>query len=376
MSLSLACQRTLLLASIKGFGLKAFHSLLEQYETLEQVWQLDENQLRLLRLKPDLIDTLRGCLSNGTSKESQGLISEIETWCSGKANRHVLCLEDDNYPAYLKEVYNPPPLVYVEGALEALRGNACAIVGSRKPSPAGKRHAFQFAKALSDSGQIVVSGLALGIDTQAHLGALEGEMPTVAVLATGLDRIYPGQNQSLASELVEQGGALISEMRLGTAPLAHHFPRRNRIISGLSRGVLVVEADIQSGSLITARYALEQNRDVFAIPGSIDNPLSKGCHALIKQGAFLVETVNELLENLGVDSVITQDDIQNEPPENGVGLRADEARLMALIEGDVRSFDQLLSDTGYATAELLQLLMQLEVKGFVLSTPGGYQRMK
>lgn len=144
----------------------------------------------------------------------------------------------------------------------------------------------------------------------------------------------------------------------------------------MSRGVLVVEADIQSGSLITARYALEQNRDVFAIPGSIDNPLSKGCHALIKQGAFLVETVNELLENLGVDSVITQGDIQNEPAEPGAELGADETRLMALMEGDVRSFDQLLSDTGYATAELLQLLMQLEVKGFVLSTPGGYQRMK
>jgi DNA processing protein len=231
------------------------------------------------------------------------LIDRTRAWLAASAQRTLLCVGDPRFPASLLETADPPLLLYAEGQLERLTPPALAIVGSRNPSAQGVAHARAFARALSAAGVVVVSGLALGIDGAAHEGALEGEAGlaagTIAVLGTGLDSIYPRRHVDLAAR-VAQRGLLLSEFCLGTAPIASHFPLRNRIIAGLSLGTLVVEAALQSGSLITARLATEAGREVFAIPGSIHSPQVKGCHALIKQGAKLVEDTQDILDELQV----------------------------------------------------------------------------
>jgi len=213
-------------------------------------------------------------------------------------NNHIVTLADEDYPQALLNIPDPPLLIYVKGRLDLLNGLALAVVGSRNATPQGLNNAEAFSRSLSEAGLCVVSGLAHGVDAAAHRGALQGSGSSIAVVGTGLDRIYPAANRDLAHALAVDG-AIVSEFPLGTPPLAANFPRRNRIISGLGIGTLVVEASVQSGSLITARQALEQGRDVFAIPGSIHAPQSKGCHRLIKQGAKLVETAQDILEELG-----------------------------------------------------------------------------
>ena len=208
-------------------------------------------------------------------------------------------LADPDYPRQLLEIPDPPVLLYVKGRTDLLACSALAIVGSRNATPQGIANAESFARAASRAGVTIVSGMALGCDAAAHRGGLEGAGSTVAVIGTGADRIYPARNQALAHAIVEHG-AIVSEFPLGTPPLAANFPRRNRIIAGLARGVLVVEAADRSGTLITARLAAEQGREVFAIPGSIHSPLSKGCHKLIKQGAKLVESAQDILEEIGI----------------------------------------------------------------------------
>ena len=211
----------------------------------------------------------------------------------------LLTLADARYPAALLQIADPPLLLYVRGRVELLSHPALAIVGSRSATPAGTRDALAFAETLSNAGLTIVSGLALGIDTAAHRGGLAGASSSIGVVGTGLDRVYPARNRHLAHQLAEDG-VLVSEFPLGTPPFPSNFPRRNRVISGLCRGCLVVEAALRSGSLITARQSLEQGREVFAMPGSIHSSLSKGCHWLIKQGAKLVETAQDVLEELGL----------------------------------------------------------------------------
>lgn len=291
-------------------------------------------------------------------------------WLEDDAN-HLLTLADDDYPRRLLEISDPPTILYLKGKRELLRAideKGIAIVGSRNATPGGIQNAESFARALSHAGMTIVSGMALGIDAAAHRGGLEGVGSTIAVVGTGLDLVYPARNKTLAHELAERG-LIVSEFALGTPALANNFPRRNRIISGLSRGVLVVEAALASGSLITARQAGEQGRDVFAIPGSIHSPLSKGCHHLIKQGAKLVDDANDILVELSLV-----------PPQTTSAGSVDAAMkedvILAAMGYDPVTIDALIVQTGHDAAFVMSRLTELELAGSIASLPGGkYQRL-
>ncbi|MEP7156213.1 MAG: DNA-processing protein DprA [Betaproteobacteria bacterium] len=301
---------------------------------------------------------------------SERLASEIQ-WL-GDVNNHLLTLADADYPARLLETADPPVLLYLKGRRALLAGAdhaGIAIVGSRNATPGGMQTAQQFARTLSQAGMTIVSGMALGIDTAAHQGGLEGAGSTIAVVGTGLDLVYPARNRQLAHQLATQG-LLVSEYALGTPALAGNFPRRNRIISGLSRGVLVIEAALASGSLITARQAGEQGREVFAIPGSIHSPFSKGCHALIKQGAKLVDDANDVLVELNLPACNVPVEITRAAPtvvEDGV---------LTAIGYDPVTADFLTELTGISAHKIMARLTELELSGVVASLPGGkFQRI-
>jgi len=284
------------------------------------------------------------------------------------APRSIITLGTPHYPPQLLETADPPLLLYVEGDAARLAAPSLAMVGSRHASAQGLDNARAFAAAISAHGLAVVSGLALGIDAAAHEGALEGRAGTIAVLGTGLDVIYPSRHQTLARRVAAHG-ALASEFAPGTPPLREHFPQRNRIIAGLARGTLVVEAALQSGSLITARQAAEAGREVFAIPGSIHSPQSKGCHALIKQGAKLVESAADILEELRM--AVT-------PASGGADAApapADADPLLAALGHDPVTLDALGARTGWSAAELSARLLEMELEGRVARLPGGlFQR--
>lgn len=286
-------------------------------------------------------------------------------------NHFIVTLRDADYPPLLAEIPDPPPLLYGIGQRALLGYPALAIVGSRNATPQGLAHAQAFASTLSQSGLMIVSGLALGIDGAAHEGALSGSGATIAVLGTGLDRVYPARHRDLAHRIAARG-LLLSEFPLGTAAIAHNFPRRNRIISGLSLGCLVVEAGLESGSLITARLAAEQGREVFAIPGSIHAPLARGCHRLIREGSKLVECANDVLEEfpaMGADlrAGITRDD---EGPEGHADASPD------WMGHDPVSLDQLVARSGLTVDVLSAMLLTWELEGKIAQLPGGfYQRI-
>ena len=285
--------------------------------------------------------------------------------------------DDPDYPPALLAIADPPPVFCYAGRRELLSRPALAIVGSRNATPQGVEHATEFAAALSAARLTIVSGLATGIDAAAHRGGLSAGGSSIAVVGTGLDRVYPPENGALAQRLAQDGG-LLSEFALGTPPLPENFPRRNRVISGLARGVLVIEATLNSGSLITARLAAEQGREVFAVPGSINSPFSKGTHRLIREGAKLVETAQDVLEELGL-----------EPPPNagapeGMGpadpapeLKGPARKVLAALGHDPAGIDLLARRTGLAADAITVALVELEVAGRVTSLPGGqYQRRK
>ncbi len=286
-------------------------------------------------------------------------------WCAQPDNG-VVTLADADYPRSLLEIHDPPLLLYFKGRRELLGTEAIAIVGSRNATPAGRSTARAFAQALSEAGLCVISGLALGIDAAAHEGGLDGRGSTVAVTGTGLDIVYPARNRPLARRIAREG-LLLSEFAPGTPAAPHHFPRRNRLISGLARGVLVAEAALQSGSLTTARYALEQGREVFAIPGSIHSPLSRGCHALIKQGAKLVETAADVLEELGLGGTAAATPATAAP--------ADDDPVLAALGHDPAALDALVARTGLPAEALAARLLELELESRVARLPGGrFQR--
>jgi DNA processing protein len=317
-------------------------------------------------------------LASAVGKVPESLDAQLELtldWLSrGEApgQRRILTLGDASYPSGLLQTEDPPLMLYLLGQPEQKLGAAIAVVGSRNPTPQGRENAQRFARAFAEGGITVVSGLALGIDGAAHEGALEGATPdalaTIAVVGTGLDRVYPRQHRDLAHRIAERG-LIVSEYTLGTPPLAPNFPRRNRIISALSQGTLVVEAALKSGSLITARMAAEQGREVFAIPGSIHSPQSRGCHALIRQGAKLVESAQDVLEELRL-----------QPPAPAGAEEAESAEgedsLLAAMGYDPVSVDALVARTGIAASQLQVKLLELELAGEVARLPGGlYQRM-
>jgi DNA processing protein len=292
------------------------------------------------------------------------------------ANAAVLCWHDAAYPELLKEIHDPPALLYYRGNTALLNKPLIAVVGSRRPSRMGQDDAHAFAKALSLVGFTIVSGLALGVDAAAHKGGLNGGAATVAVLGTGVDLCYPRSNQQLYQDIGQQG-LLLSEYPLGSPPLRHQFPRRNRLISGMSLGVLVVEAAIHSGSLITARQALEQNREVFAMPGSIHNPASRGCNLLIKQGAKLVDCLDDIVEEFSgwlsphaVGAIETADDQSQAAAKNPAPA------VYAMLGYQPLGIDELAQHTGMAVAELMSALSNMEVDGWVEQRQGGWQRSR
>jgi DNA processing protein len=299
---------------------------------------------------------------------AEAALATAETWLEAPGH-HILTLADDNYPRQLLEISDPPALLYVSGRADLLSRPSLAMVGSRHASAQGAANAERFARAFSDAGLVVVSGLALGIDAAAHRGALGGASGTVAVLGTGADIVYPAHNRALAREIAARG-ALVSEFPLGTQPLPAHFPRRNRLISGLALGCLVVEAAADSGSLITARLATEQGREVFAIPGSIHSPLARGCHALIKQGAKLVEGARDVLEELQLPAPA--------PATAAAAAPADALaqRVLAALGHDPCAADVLAARCGLGAAELGAVLTKLELEGCITALSGGlYQRL-
>lgn len=306
------------------------------------------------------------------------------------AHRRIVALGDSAYPASLLNMEDPPLLLYAMGMPSAWESDglaqsatrSVAVVGSRNPTAQGAANARQFAQALAQAGLTIVSGLALGVDGAAHEGALdgaqEGQLATIAVVGTGLDRVYPRQHRDLAHRIAAHG-IILSEYPLGTPPLAANFPRRNRIIAGLTQGTLVVEAALQSGSLITARLAIEQGKDVFAIPGSIHSTQAKGCHALIKQGAKLVECAQDVLEEWpsGYLSNVTIKTIADDAEDTrATGALHPENALLEALGFDPTSLDALQARTGLDTPTLQARLMELEIDGAVARLPGGlFQRL-
>jgi DNA processing protein len=310
----------------------------------------------------------------------------LQTETAPGAARAVITLGDADYPTSLLDIPDPPLMLYAMGQterLQALRSeHTLAMVGSRNPTPQGAANAREFARSLAASGLTIVSGLALGVDGAAHegalLGASAGRLATIAVVGTGLDRVYPKSHRELAHHITQRG-LILSEYPLGTPPLAPNFPRRNRLISGLSQATLVVEAALQSGSLITAKQALEQGRDVMAIPGSIHSAQSKGCHLLIKQGAKLVESAQDVLEELKLPDLQAQGTLalQASPADDDTGSGSDpEEVLLRAMGHDPVSLDALQARCGWPTAQLQAQLLELELMGQVGRLPGGlFQRI-
>jgi DNA processing protein len=292
----------------------------------------------------------------------------IRAWLSLPANE-LVTWDDPDYPRALLELGHAPPALYFSGRRELLNRPALAIVGSRNATPQGCDTARAFAQALADAGLTIVSGLALGVDAAAHEGALRGAGSTLAVVGTGMDRVYPARNRDLAHAIAKSGG-MLSEFAPGTPPRESNFPRRNRLISGLARGVLVVEAALDSGSLITARLAGEQGREVFAIPGSIHSPLSRGCHKLIREGAKLVETAADVLVELGLQAHIASTGAADHRVSGQPALSPDQEALLAAIGHSPADTDTLAARTGWPANRLSALLVTLELEGLVGALPG------
>ncbi len=316
---------------------------------------LNESQIRVFR-EPD----------------EQSIEATLE-WLAAP-NHYLVPVTDPAYPAMLREIGSPPQLLFAKGDTSILNNLQLAIVGSRNPTNNGYETAYNFSRHLATTGLTITSGLALGIDAASHLGCLDANCRTIAVTGNGLDRVYPGKHHQLAHRIAEQG-LLISEYFPGTKPLARHFPQRNRIISGLSLGTLVVEAGTKSGSLITAHRALEQNREVFAVPGSIHSPLAKGCHQLIKQGAKLVESAQDILEELGtLASAQSEISLSDDTTQAAHGHPDNDAHQSVLdaMSFDPVSVDTLAQRTGMEVADLSSILLILELENKISAEGGGY----
>lgn len=361
MSADVALRGWLRLTLIPGVGGESRRQLLKVFGLPEAIFGAGAGALRAV-VGAALAERL---LSHDCEREIDAALE----WAAQPDN-HIVTLADAAYPQTLLDAADPPVLTFAKGRLELLNRPALAIVGSRNATRQGEATAEAFAAHLAAAGLTIVSGLALGIDAAAHRGALTGRGSTIAVIGTGADRIYPAGNEALARQIAGQG-VVLSEFPLGTPAIAANFPRRNRVIAGISRGCLVVEAAERSGSLITARLAAESGRDVFAIPGSIHSPLSKGCHKLIRQGAKLVERAEDILEELRWESVVAAAPAAERTPAD-----PEAARLLAAMGYDPCSVDTLADRSGLTAEQLLAMLLPLELDGHVAQLPGGrYQRI-
>lgn len=340
-------------------GPSTFLGLLDHFGSAAPVFDLTRPEAERLGLRAETVEAL--------AEPPWDAVEADLRWLEA-ADRHVLLWTDLRYPQSLRDAPGAPPLLFALGDPAWLRQPQLAIVGSRNPSAGGLQTAEEFAEHLARAGLVITSGLAMGIDAAAHRGALAAGGATVAVTATGLDRVYPARNRDLAHAIAGQG-CLVSEFPPGTPVRSEQFPRRNRIISALSLGTLVVEASVRSGSLITARYALEQGREIFAIPGSIHNPLSKGCHALIRQGAKLTETVDDIIDELRWQVPVDVPEAQ--APEVESELDDDYRRLLDALGYDPVPVDVLLQRTGLTPGVVSSMLLVLELKGYVSAVAGG-----
>ncbi|HET7061469.1 MAG TPA: DNA-processing protein DprA [Nitrosospira sp.] len=347
------------LCLVDGLGAESIRRLVDVFGTPGNIFEASVTSLERVVKRRVAHNILQG--------PDQKKLLTARKWLECPGNSAVT-LTDADYPSGLRNIADPPPLLYLKGRRELLNAPVLAVVGSRSATPAGIVNAETFSEAMSNAGLCIVSGMASGIDTAAHRGGLRGASSSIAVVGTGLDTVYPAANRSLAHELAEKG-LLVSEFSLGTPPLGSNFPRRNRIISGMSSGCLVVEAALQSGSLITARQALEQGREVFAIPGSIHSPLSRGCHSLIKEGAKLVEKAEDILDELGF--VISSQSL------TGEGDEPNQESFLKHLGYDVMSIDLLSQRSGLTVETVSAMLLSLELDGKVASLPGGvYQRVR
>jgi len=354
-----------------GVGASTFLKLLSIFEQPKNILDANYSKLSEAALQKKSIEYL-------LAPDWEQIEKDLE-WLSTNQTQ-VLTLADDEYPKLLKEIADPPPLLFVMGDKALLQSEQLAMVGSRTPTPMGIQTAEDFAKNLAEVGWTITSGMALGIDTASHQGALKAPKGrTIAVIGTGIDRVYPARNRDLAHQIV-QHGAIISEFPLGVAPVPGNFPRRNRLISGMSRGVFVVEAALRSGSLITAKQALEQGREVFALPGSIHNPLSRGCHSLIREGAKLVETAEhiyeELIEILPLrPHLLGQENVLNES-EASTGqsaiLDADYQKVLTHVGFEPTAVDTVVEQSGLTADAVCSMLLVLELQGYIVSTQGGH----
>ena len=370
--------RWLSLSFIEGLGGQTLCQLLREFGSPANIYQAPNSLLRKL-----VSETIANKISQGLDLVA---VQASLDWLQEDGN-HIITLADSNYPQLLLEISNPPPIIYAKGHVHWLNHPSIAMVGSRSATPQGEKNAEDFATNLANFGLCVVSGLALGIDGAAHRGALKASAEhcgaTIAVVGTGLDIVYPAKHRDLAHKIVQRG-LIVSEFALGTPSRPQNFPRRNRIISGLSLGCLVVEANIQSGSLITAKLAAEQGREVFAIPGSIHSPVAKGCHLLIKQGAKLVESMQDVLDELPIDltafkqadrQLASQTDTQSDSHLDSQSA-SESSDLLTAMGHDPINMDTLIHLTRLSTDKLSAMLMMLELEGKVATVSGGqYQRI-
>lgn len=381
------------LVHTRGLGPRLLRKLMIGFGGIDAIASASDSQLINVGLSRKVVDAMKHI--------DQDLIDADLKWCDEGDDRHILTLDCPRYPALLKEIADPPVVLYVRGDPDVLQTPQLAVVGSRKPSHSAQNNASRLSAEIASFGITITSGLALGVDALAHRGALDAGGLTIAVTATGLDRVYPAAHQTLAQDIAK-GGAIISEFPIGTNPLPAYFPRRNRIISGLSYGTLVVEAGLKSGTLTTAGHATEQSREVFAIPGNIDNPQARGSHALLRAGATLVESSEDILRQLAPvlpktlefaedstekDSVVnrnTADNPETQQPVStdrhkatapGANAKNTTEQLLRAIEFEPLSLDEVVNATGLDIVMVTNLTLELELEGLIVSIAGGrYQK--
>lgn len=356
------------LGLVKGLGGGAIRKLLTAFGSPDEIFATDIHSLERVVKKPIAVRIFQ-------HEIDEDRFAKTIDWLADPANA-LITLSDPDYPGALLNIPDPPPILYFKGQRRLLTLPALAMVGSRNATPQGMANAKAFAEAASQAGFCIVSGLAQGIDAAVHEGGLRGTGSSMAVIGTGMDIVYPARNHVLAHRLAKEG-ALISEFPLGTPAIGSNFPRRNRIISGLCQACLVVEATLYSGSLITARLALEQGREVMAIPGSIHSPLSKGCHALIKQGAKLIENIQDILDELNCVPERIADTLQTDlEQENTVDHAHNDSALLTCLGHDATDIDTLCERSGLTAEVVSATLLMLELEGKIGSLPGGrYQRI-
>ncbi|WP_299980214.1 DNA-processing protein DprA [uncultured Pseudoteredinibacter sp.] len=375
MELSLENKNRILLLMSQHWQGRYLRRSTQGLDSIAELFELGAKEQKL-RLGEEAYALLQSYRQAGDDSALARKLRQLIKLCNDQSVR-LLFAKDKDFPKLLLETADPPELLFVKGSVEALHWPQLAIVGSRKASPSGVKQAEQISKELSIAGIAITSGLALGIDSAAHRGCLAAGGKTIAVLGSGLDQLYPRRNTALSQEIINTGGALLSEYPFGTPPIAANFPKRNRIVTGLALGTLVVEAAERSGSLISASLALDENREVFAIPGSINNPLSRGCHKLLKQGAVLVEGAEDIAQHL---SGAIQCQLDFKPatvsPNEESGQSSKPNGLLKFIGYDPLSIDEIQLSSGLKVEEISTQLIELELNGQICQQAGLYQRLK